>query len=85
MATATTEIKQSYKTKELKIGLIILAIFISYVFIANETINWISNDGSGLSVIIILAIIWGSNLYDWTIWKLAGGWKIIIPNKEETS
>ena len=75
MATATREVKYSYKNKEFKIGITIFIVFLGYILMFSRSIQWTPNDETNFSVIVIAAIIWASNIYDWTIWKLAGGWK----------
>ena len=76
MATVTKETKYSYLEKEIRIVLFILAtvLIISYLIIQRGP-QWLPNDESELSVIVFIAIIAFNNIFKWTIWKLAGGWK----------
>lgn len=75
MATVTKEIKYSYLGKELIIKLFVLFILVIVLLISmnqsNENINDIDWGYTRLVVYIIVFF----NLYNWTVWKLAGGWK----------
>lgn len=75
MATETREVKYSYKAQEFKIAITVFIIFIGFVLMFNQSVQWTPNDDTDISVIVVVAIIWASDIYNWTIWKLAGGWK----------
>ncbi len=75
MATVTREVKYSYLGKELIIKLFVLFIFVIVLLISinqsNENINDLDWGETRLVVYVIVIF----SLYNWVVWKLAGGWK----------
>ena len=75
MATEIREVKYSYPAKELKIFLVLMMMLIIYYLIIQEKPRSLSNDESDWSIIVVVGIIWFYKLFQWMVWKLAGGWK----------